>query len=58
MFNDDLDYWRARVVQEQDAARQAKCDAARVVHDQLAAMYESKISLVIRPLCPLGRLAS
>lgn len=50
MLNDDLDYWRARVMQEQDAARQAKCDTARVVHDQLATMYESKISLLIRPI--------
>ena len=50
MLNDDLNYWRARVMEEQDAARQAKCEPARLVHDQLAALYESKISLLVRPI--------
>lgn len=50
MLNDDLNYWRARVMEEQDAARQAKCEPARLVHHQLAAMYESKIALLVRPI--------
>lgn len=50
MLKDDLDYWRARVMEEHAAARQAKCEPARLVHDQLAAMYESRISLLIRPI--------
>lgn len=50
MLKDDLNYWRARVMEEQIAARHAKCEPARLVHDQLAAMYESKISLLIRPI--------
>ena len=48
MLNDDLNYWRARVMEEQDAARHAKCEPARLVHHQLAAMYESKIALLVR----------
>jgi hypothetical protein len=48
MFSDDLDYWRVRVMQEQDAARQAKCDTAKLVHDQLADIYRAKIGLVRR----------
>lgn len=50
MLNDDLNYWRARVMKEQDAARQAKCEPARLVHGQLAALYESKISLLVRAI--------
>lgn len=50
MLNDDLNYWRARVMEEQVAARHAKCEPARLVHDKLAAMYESKISLLLRPM--------
>lgn len=49
MLNDDLNYWRARVMEEQDAARQANCEP-RLVHSQLAALYESKISLLVRPI--------
>ena len=32
-------YYRHRAVQEQMAAQKAKCEEARVRHDQLAAMY-------------------
>jgi hypothetical protein len=50
MLNDDLDYWRARVMQEQEAARQATCDTARLVHDELAAMCKSKIGMLVPPV--------
>ncbi len=50
MHNDDLNYWRVRVMEEQDAARQAKCEPARLVHGQLAALYGSKTSLLVRPI--------
>ena len=36
---DDADYWRRRALQEQVAAQKATCEAARLRHDQLAAMY-------------------
>lgn len=52
MLEDDLDYWRARVMQEQEASQVANCPAARLSHDQLAAMY--KISAVIRPMAGPG----
>lgn len=54
MLEDDLDYWRARVMQEQEASQVANCPAARHSHDQLAAMYKSKISAVIRPMAGPG----
>ena len=39
---DDLQYWRERAVQEQEAARSAHCSTARQCHRQLAAKYEAR----------------
>jgi len=48
--NDDLNYWRARVMQEQQAAQKASCSTARLIHDQLAVMCRFKASMLSRPL--------
>ena len=35
----DRDYYRLRVAQEDEAARRASCDEARLAHEELAAAY-------------------
>jgi hypothetical protein len=49
MRSDELDYWRARTMQEQEAAQKAKCSTARLVHDQLATMCRFKVFALRRP---------
>lgn len=39
---DDAGYFHARALEEQIAARNANCAAARFRHDELAAMYRFK----------------
>lgn len=49
MGNDDLRYFRRRALEEQLAAQQAACEAARHRHDELAAMYRFRVSMLSRP---------
>ena len=46
MRTDDESYYRARVVEEQIASRNAASEAARERHDQLAAMYRFRVAMV------------
>lgn len=46
MTNGDIDYYRKRVLQEEVAARNATCVVARQRHDELAAMYRFKVSML------------
>ena len=39
VHQDDASYYHSRVVQEQTAAANARCDAARRCHDELAIRY-------------------
>jgi hypothetical protein len=48
MRTDDEAYYRARALQEQVAAQCATCEAAREVHDQLAAMYRFRVAMLSR----------
>lgn len=41
MSLDDQSYFRRRALEEDKAARNASCDAARVRHTELAALYRS-----------------
>lgn len=50
MCTDELDYWRARAMQEQIAALKASCGAAQRAHDRLATMCRLKVSLLSQPL--------
>lgn len=36
---DDANYFRSRAFREQIAAQEATCEAARIRHEQLAALY-------------------
>lgn len=40
----DIEYYRQRAIEEQIAALQAKCPAARFCHDEMAAIYRFRVS--------------
>jgi len=40
----DIDYFRMRAIQEQIAALNAKCSAARFCHEELATIYRFRTS--------------
>jgi hypothetical protein len=42
----DVDYYRRRAIQEQVAAQKAACPTARKLHDELAAMYRFRVSML------------
>jgi hypothetical protein len=46
MREDDLSYFRRRALQEQVAAEQAVCEAARLRHDELATMYRFRATML------------
>lgn len=50
MRTDDLNYFRARAVQEQVAAQKADCEQARKRHEELAAMYRFRAAMLSSPV--------
>ncbi len=50
MDQPDREYYRARAQQELVAAQRATCTAARLSHDQLAAMYRFKALMLDEPI--------
>jgi hypothetical protein len=46
MILDDEAYFRRRALQEDLAARNARCEAARERHDEMAAMYLLRCSVI------------
>jgi hypothetical protein len=46
MANSDIEYYRNRALQEQLAAQNAASAAARLSHDELAAMYRFRVSML------------
>ena len=42
----EIDYYRRRAIEEQIAARKASCPTARDVHDELAAAYLFRVSIL------------
>ncbi|HEU4696420.1 MAG TPA: hypothetical protein VFR92_05615 [Sphingomicrobium sp.] len=44
----DIDYFRARALQEQLAAGNARSAEARKCHDELAMMYRFKVAMLAR----------
>jgi len=46
MRTDDEPYYRTRALQEQVAAQNASCAAAREVHGHLAAMYRFRVTML------------
>lgn len=58
MREDDKSYCRRRALQEQVAAQQATCEAARERHDELAGMYRFRAAILSEhPECRTGALA-
>lgn len=49
MHEDDASYFRRRALQEQVAAQQATCEAARLRHDELALMYRFRAAMSFDP---------
>lgn len=47
--SDDASYFRARAIEEQIAAQTATCAAARLRHDELAAMYRFRQAMLQPP---------
>jgi len=45
-FDDDVEYFRDRALQEQLAASNAKSAEARKCHDELAMMYRFKVAML------------
>jgi hypothetical protein len=45
MTQGTIEYFRGRAVAERDAVRNASCDEARVVHEQLAAAYARLVEI-------------
>lgn len=50
MREDDLSYFSRRALQEQVAAQQTVCEAARLRHDELATMYRFRATMLSRGL--------
>ena len=48
MRRDDESYYRGRAIEEQITAQNATSQAAREVHDQLAAMYHFRVAMLSR----------
>ena len=48
-LNDDVDYFRARALEEQVAAGRAASPKARSCHDELATMYRFKAAMLSTP---------
>ena len=46
MEHDDAIYFRERAVQEQVAAQNARCEAARLPHEELAALYRFRAAML------------
>lgn len=46
MRHDDAEYYRRRALQEQLAAQNATCAAARQRHDELATMYRFRAAIL------------
>ena len=46
MAGSDIEYYRNRALQEQVAAQNATSGAARRSHDEMAAMYRFKVSML------------
>jgi hypothetical protein len=42
----EIDYYRRRAIQEQAAAQRAACPTARMIHDELAAAYRFRVSIL------------
>ena len=52
MGRDDTAYYRKRAIEEQVAAQNASCEAARERHEELATMYRFKTAmLTTHPSC-------
>ena len=50
----DVGYFRKRAIQEQVAARNATCPTARKLHEEMAAMYLIRVSLLSDPWSEAG----
>jgi len=50
----EADYSRKRAIQEQVAAQKATCVTARDLHDELAAMYRFRVSMLSDPWSEAG----
>jgi hypothetical protein len=46
MAGREIDYYRRRAIQEQVAAQNAKCPTAQMIHDELAAAYRFRVSML------------
>lgn len=44
--SDDVEHFRKRALQEEDAARRSMSPAARKCHDQMAMMYRFKVAML------------
>lgn len=47
LFVDDLEYYRQRQSQEEEAARAASCPEARERHEELAEAYRLRTRLIV-----------
>ena len=50
VHENDVGYFRRRALQEQVAAQRATCEAARLRHDELAAMYRFRTAMLSKPV--------
>ena len=52
--NADVAYYRKRALQEQVAAQRAGCPTARSIHDELAALYRFRVSILTDDASEMG----